>query len=51
MYQLKSLRDAFIPLMKEAFPFPEYVIRLQKEGKIQAKNIQQKYHENGVPAN
>ena len=50
MYQLKSLRDTFIPPMKEAFHFQEYVIRLQKEGQIQAKNIQ-KLHENGVPAN
>ena len=38
-HQMKSLRESFIPQKRatEAFHYPGYVIRLQKERQIQAK--------------
>ena len=65
MHQVKSLRDSFIPPQRtiETFQYPRYVIRLQKERRIQAKrkNLHEKIctkifarkylHENDVPAN
>ena len=45
-HQINSLRESFIPQLRaiEAFYCPEYVIRLHKEQKVQAKtkNLREK---------
>ena len=56
MHQTKSLRDSFIPPQRaiETLHYTGYVIRLQKERRIQAKrkkNARKNLHENYVPAN
>ena len=53
---MKSLIDSFIPPPRtnETFHYPGYVIRLQKERRIQAKRktiARKNLHENDVPDN
>ena len=55
MHQMKSLRDSFISPQRaiETLHCPGYVIRLQKERRMQAKRKklhEKNFHDNGVPA-